>query len=175
MLPVGEVAGPLQKPGQRREHRRRVPLGGGRLADGQPHLPHGHGETSGRIHHHEHLLPLGLEILGDGGGDIGPPHPHQRRLVRCGNHHHRFFEPFLLQILFDELAQFPAPLADQGDDIYVGFSIARDHAEQGRLTHPGAGHDSHPLPFAAGQKAVDGADPQIERFPDGDPRHRVNR
>ncbi len=170
-----EVAGPLQKPRERGEDARGVPLGGRGLADGETDLAHRHGETGGGVHHEEHLLPLRLEVFGDGGRDIGAAHAYQGRLVARRHHDHRFSEPLRLQVLLDELAQLAAALSDQGDHVDVRLGVAGDHAEEGRLADAGAGHDADPLTFAAGQKPVDGADAEVQRLPDRAALHRVHR
>ena len=57
-----------------------------------------------------------------------------------------------------KFAHFASPFADQCNDIYVGFRLARDHAEQRGFAHATAGENSQALPAPAGNKRVDGFD-----------------
>ena len=69
----GPGAGPLQEPRQLGEHRRRIALGGRRLAGGKPDLALRHGKAGDRIHQQQHVLALVAEIFGDGERQIGRP------------------------------------------------------------------------------------------------------
>src|SRR5258707_75358 len=64
----------------------------------------------------------------------------------------------------DEILDFSAALADQGNDFDVGAGIARDHREQRALADAGAGHDRDTLSLAASDRAVDRANADIERL-----------
>ena len=142
-------AGALQQFRQQREDRRRVALGGRRLADGQPDLALRHGEAGHRVHHQVDPAALVAEVLGDGRGEEAPAGADQRQPVGGGHHHHRAPEPFRAQVLLEELAHLAAALADQGDDVDVGGGRAGDHAEQHALAHARAREDADALPAAA--------------------------
>ena len=84
--------------------------------------------------------------------------------------------------MVDELLDLSATLADQGDDVYVGLTVASNHAQQRALADTGAGEDAHALTSAAGEQTVQstytsrqrGADrltTEWARWPVGDPRH----
>ena len=59
----GAGPGPLQQPRQLGEHRRRIALGGRRLAGGQADLALRHGEAGDRIHQHQHVLAVVAEDI----------------------------------------------------------------------------------------------------------------
>jgi len=84
-------------------------------------------------------------------------------------------QPLGPQVLLDELADLASPLADQADDVHVGFREAGNHTHEDALPHPGAGEDAHLLPLAAGQKAVEGADAQVHGLRDPAPLQGVDR
>ena len=76
------------------------------------------------------------------------------------------------EIALDELVDLAAAFADQGDHVHVGRRVARHHAQRHALAHARAGEDAHPLPLAAGQQAVDGADAGRQRLDDPRPLDR---
>ena len=120
-------------------------------------------------------LPLVAEILGDGGGGEGRPHAEQSRLVAGGHHDHAFGQPLGPQIALDEFVDFAAAFADQGNHVDVGRRVAGHHAQRHAFADARAGEDSHPLAFAAGQQAVDGANARGHGRVDPRPVQRCRR
>ncbi len=110
-----------------------------------------------RVHGKHHVLALVAEILGDGGGDERALEAEDGRLVGSGDDDDRPSQTLLAQVAFDELADFAAALADEGDDVDVGGGVAGDHGEQRALPHARAGEDADALALAAGEQAVDAA------------------
>ena len=97
-----EAPGALEQPGEQREDRRRVSLGGGRLAGGQTNLPLRHGEARHRVHHQQHLTSLVAKVLGDGRGRVGGTEPEQRRAVRGRHHDDRSPKPLVAEVVLEE-------------------------------------------------------------------------
>ena len=93
----GAVAGAFHQLRQLGEHRGRIALGGGRLADGQRDLALRHGVAGQRIHDQQHILALVAEVFGDGGGVGGALQAHQRAGVGRGGDHHRARQAFLAE------------------------------------------------------------------------------
>jgi hypothetical protein len=121
--PFFAIAGAFHQHRQLGEHRRRIALGGGRLADGQRDLALRHGVAGQRIHDQQDVLALVAEVLGNRGGVGGALQAHQRRRVGRRGHHHRAAQAFLAQDLLDEFLDLAAPFADQADHDDVGRSV----------------------------------------------------
>ena len=172
MLPLREMAGALEQLRQQREHRRRVALGGGRLAGGQSDFALGHGEARERIDHQQHVLALRGEIFRDGGGGQGRADARKRRLVGGGHHHHRARQAFLAECVFQKLAHFAAALAHQGQHGEIGGGAAGHHAHQRAFAHAAAAENAHALPAPAGEHSVDGADAAAQRLANERARQR---
>ncbi len=170
---VFEIPGSLQKLGESRIDGRRIAPGNRRFSRSQPNLPLGHCKPGQRVHHHEHIVALVLEIFRYGSGCKGAFHALHRRLIRCGHHQHRPCQPFFAQISFQKLTDFPASLTYQGDDVYVGFHVAGDHSKQCALAHSAAGENPHSLAFAYGKKSVYGLHPEFENLSDSRSRKGI--
>src|SRR5258708_5218661 len=69
----------------------------------------------------------------------------------------------------------PTPRSARAADDDVGVGAARQHAQENALADARAGHDAPPLPLAAGQAGVHGADAQAQRPADAPARHGVRR
>ena len=67
------------------------------------------------------------------------------------------FIPSAPRSLIEKFAHLAAPLADERDDVDVGYGIAGDHAEKGRFSDACSGENADSLPFSAGEDAVDGS------------------
>ena len=115
------------------------------------------------------------KVFGDRRGGSGRLHADQGRLVAGGHDHHALGQALRTEVALDELVDLAAALADQGDDVHVGRRIAGHHAQQHALAHAGPGEDSHPLPLAAGQQAVDRANAGAQGLVDPRPRAGVRR
>ena len=165
-LPLGAGPGPLQQPRQLGEHRRRIALGGRRLAGGEADLALRHGKARDRIHQHQHVLAFVAEIFGDGERQVGGLAAHQRRLVGGGDHHHRAGEAGVAEIVLQEFLHLAAAFADQPDHRDVGRHVARQHRQQHRFADAGAGENAHALAAAAGQEGIERAHAEIERRAD---------
>ncbi len=139
------IAGTLHQLGQLGEHRRRIALGGRRLADGQGDFPLGLGETCQGIHQQQDVLALVAKIFGDPRAVHRSPQTHQRSIIRWRGHHHRTLEAFLTQDVLDELLDLTSPLADQPDHNDVGLGEAGHHAQQHTLAHAGTGEQAETL------------------------------
>ncbi|MNE14883.1 hypothetical protein D3C80_1077780 [compost metagenome] len=75
------ITGPLHQLGQLGENRRRVALGGRRLADGQGDLALSLGKTRQRVHQQQDVLALVAKVFGDACAIHGRAQAHQRRIV----------------------------------------------------------------------------------------------
>ena len=53
--------------------------------------------------------------------------------------------PFHAERVIQKLDDLAASLADKANDRYIGFSVARHHADQRALPYPGAAKNSHAL------------------------------
>jgi hypothetical protein len=106
---------PLQQPRQFGEHRRRVALGGRRLAGGKADLALRLGETGNRVDQAEHVLALVAEILRQRQRQIGRLPAHQRRLVRGRHHDDGAPQALNPKIVLDEFLHLAPTLADQAD------------------------------------------------------------
>ncbi len=75
--------------------------------------------------------------------------------------------------IVDKVFDLAAALANQSNHHHIGLGIARHHAQQDTLTDATAGKQSEPLTLTHGQQRVDRTNADIERFPDGTARQRV--
>ena len=64
--------------------------------------------------------PLVAKVLGDRRPDVGRPQADQGRFVAGCDHDDAAGQSVRAQILFQKLADFAAPFADQHDDVDVG-------------------------------------------------------
>ena len=151
------LARPFHELRQGGKYRGRESSAGRRLAGSEADLPLRPREAGHRVHHQQHLGALVPEILGDGGGHIGRLEPFHGRTLRGRDHDDGLLESFLPDVVLDELAHLAPPLADEGQDLDVRRGIADQHGQQCALAAPGRREDAHPLPFAAGQQAVENA------------------
>ena len=162
----GAGAGALQQPRQLGEDRRRIALGGRRLAGGKADLALRHGEAGDRVHQQQHVLVLVAEVFGDGQRQVGGLAAHQRRLVGGRDHHDRAGQALLAEVVLEEFLHLAAALADQPDHRDVGHDVAGQHRQQHRLADAGAGEDAHALAVAAGDEDVQRANAEVERRAD---------
>ncbi len=100
---------------------------------------------------------------------------HQRRRVRCGDHHHRVCQARLPQIVFEEFPHLPPPFADQGEHRDIAVRMARQHRQQGGLADAGAGEQAEPLAAPAGREAVERPHADIEPWPEPRAKCRIRR
>jgi hypothetical protein len=167
MLPPGfAVAGRFHQLRQGREHRRRIALGGRRLAQCQRHFAQRHGVAGQRIDQQQHVLALVAVMGGDRVAQFGGHDAHQRAFVGRRDHQHGFLQAFLAQRHVDKLAHLARALADQADHDHVGHGLARHQAQQHRFADAGAGHQADALALAQGQHGIDGAHADVERLGD---------
>jgi hypothetical protein len=115
------------------------------------------------------------EVFGKGQRQIGRVAAHQGRLVGGRDHHHGPLQPFLAEVVLQELLHLAATLADKTDHGHVGSREAGHHRQKHRLADPRSGEDAHALAAARGQEGVDGADAEVERFGDAAPGMRRRR
>ena len=175
MLPGRAASGPLDQLGQQGEDRRRIAPRGRRFARRQADLALGHGIAGDGVHQQQDVLALIAKVFGDRRGGSRRLHADQGRLVAGGHDDDALGQALRTEVALDELVHLAAALADQGDDVHVGRRIAGHHAQQHALAHARSGEDPHPLPLAAGQQAVDGADAGGQRLVDPRPRAGVRR
>ena len=105
------------------------------------------------------LLPLIAEILGHGQRDEGGPDPERRRTVRRRNHQNGALQSVWPQLVIDEIAHLAVSLPDESHHADVGRAIPRHRAQQGAFAYAAAAENADSLSLAAGEQAVDGADP----------------
>ena len=98
------------------------------LADGQPDIALSHGHACDGVHHEHHVFAFVAKVLGDGGGDLRALDTDEGRLIGGGHDDAGSGEAFRPQVAVDEGAYFPSALANQGDDIDVGFGVSCNHA-----------------------------------------------
>ncbi len=108
------------------------------------------------------LRALVAEVLGDGERRVGGVPAQRRRLIGGGDDDDAALQPFLAEAVFDELARLAAAFADQADHRDVRLGVPRQHRQQAGLADAGAGENAQPLPSAACQKRVEGADAEVE-------------
>ena len=113
MLPRSDAPGPLEQPGQQREHRRRVAARRGRLAGRQPDLALRHREAGEAVHQQQHVVALVAEPLGDARRGERGAQAHERGLVGGRDDDDRAGEAFGAEVVLDELAHLSATLADE--------------------------------------------------------------
>ena len=155
---LGRVASALHQLGELGEHGGREAAAGGRLAGGKADFALGASEARDAVHEEQHLASLVAEVLGDGRGDVGGLEALHGGAVGGGDDEDRLLQSFGAEVLLDELAHLAAALADEREDGDLGLGVADDLREEGGLAAAGGGEDAHALSFAAGEKAVDGAD-----------------
>jgi hypothetical protein len=68
--------------------------------------------------------------------------------------------------MIQELFNLAAPFTDEGDDADVGAGEAGHHAQESAFAHAAAGKNSHPLPPAQSEEAIDGTDTHVQGFSD---------
>ena len=156
-------AGALEELRQLREDSRRIALGSRRLAGRQADLALRHGEARDRIDHAEDVALLVAEIFGEGKRQIGRLAPHQGRLVRGRHDDDRACQPFLAEIVLQELLHLAPALADEPDHRDPRGDVAREHRQKDGLADARAGEDAHALAAAAGREGVERAHAEVER------------
>ena len=166
---------PFQKLGQVRENRRRIALGGWRLANGQANFPGSHGETRNRIHHQKHVHALVAKIFSCSCRRVCRAHTHKWRLIRSCDNQDRAGHAFRAKIALHEFHNFPATFTNQGNDVDIGLGIACHHAHQGGFAHPGPGHDAHALALAKCDQAVDATHAHIKNICNARPHQGAGR
>lgn len=139
-----------------------VAASGGGLADGQADLALGHGKAGDGVHHEEDVLALIAEVFGDGGGGKRAFDAGECGLVGGGYDDDGAGAAGVVEVFFEEFADFASAFADEGDDVDVGFGAAGDHAEEGGFADAAAGKDAEALAAAAGGEGVDGFDAGLE-------------
>jgi hypothetical protein len=169
------VAGSLNQLRQTREHRRRIALGCGRLADGQRYLALRLREARQRIEQQQNLQASIAKVLGDGRRQPGTVQAHQRRIVRRRGDNHGAPHAIGSQGIAHEILDLAAALADQSDHGNVGLGISSHHAEQHGLAHAGSCEKTDALSSADGEQRVDGAHAHIERIADRAPHEGIQR
>ena len=120
-------------------------------------------------------MPLVPKVFGNRGGDQRRFQADERGFVSGRDHQHRAPQSFLAEIAFNELPHFPAPLADQADDIHIGGCVAGDHAQDRAFTDPCPGKDTHALAFPKCQQAVNRPNAKADRLSDPPPGHGIRR
>ena len=160
---------------QQREHRRRVALGGRRLADRQAHLALRMGHACQAVDQHQHILALVPKILGDHMRQVRGLEPQHRRHIGGRCDHHRFRQTLGAQRLADKSLHLAPALANQADHHHIGLGEARQHAQQHALAHARAGHQSDALSAPKGQQPVDGTNAHVQYPVDRSALHRVER
>ena len=166
-------AGALQQPGQDGEGRRRVAAGGRGLAGGEADLALRHGHAGEGVHHQDHVLALVAEGLGDPGGGERRAHAHEGGFVGGGDHHDGARQAGGAEVVLEELADFAAAFADEGDHGDLGVGAAGDHREQGGLADAGAGEQAHALALAERGHGVQDAHAGLQRGVDAGAFHGV--
>ena len=71
-----------------------------------------------------------------------------------------------LELAVEEFAHFAAALADQGDHDDIGIGVAGDIGQDRRFADARLAENADALAAPAGQKAVDGADAELDRLAD---------
>jgi hypothetical protein len=100
--------------------------------------------------------------------------PEQGRLVRCNGHDNGTPKAFLTQVFFKKILHFSSAFTDEPDDIYLGFRIARNHAEQHAFANAAAREDAHPLAFPTREARVNRPNAEWQRLGDTAPLHGVD-
>ena len=133
----------------------RIGLAGRRLPCCQTDLPGGHGKSCDRIHHQQDVLALISKEFADGGSEIGPAHPYERRRIRRGCNDDGSLQTILTEVSFNKLPDFPTPLSNKRNHIHIRLRIPGHHPQQDAFAHAGSGHDGRALALGKGDQAVD--------------------
>ena len=95
------------------------------------------------------------EVLGDGGGHVRGLQALHGRTFGGGHDDHRLLQPFLADVVLDELAHFPPAFADESQDLDVrGRSCGSDMESRVLLPPPAAAKMPMRCPFTDGQQSV---------------------
>jgi hypothetical protein len=119
------------------------------------------GEARETVEQAEHPQAPVAQRLRDGEREIGRAPPHHGGQIRSRDHDHRARQTLAPEAL-EKAGELAAALADQAEHQGIGLAVARQHREQGRLAHAGAGEDAHALALAARREQVEGAHAQIQ-------------
>src|ERR1700733_8726135 len=92
--------------------------------------------------------------------------PHQWRVIGWGCYHPRTCQALAAENALDEFLHLASALTDQPNDDDIGGGIARHHAKQHAFAYTAAGEQPDSLAAADRQKAVDGANADVERLRD---------
>jgi hypothetical protein len=158
-----EFAGALDEAGKAGEDRRRVSLGGWRLAGGEADFARSHGKAGERVQHQENVPAARRKVFRDRGGGKGGAKAQKRRLIGGGDKDDGAREAFRAERVFKEIAHLAAALADQAYDGDICLGVAGHHADQRAFADTGAAEDADTLAAAHGEKRIDGADAGAER------------
>ncbi|OQB85059.1 MAG: hypothetical protein BWX86_02830 [Verrucomicrobia bacterium ADurb.Bin122] len=120
----------LQQPGQHRKHARGVATRRRRLARRQSDLALRHRKAGDGVHQQKHILTLVAVGLGQSRGRKRSTQAQRRGRVAGGHDDHGARQSFRTEVLFKELADLTAALADERHDDDIGLRIASDHAQQ---------------------------------------------
>ena len=101
-------------------------------------------------------------MFGDRHGGVGALAAHQGGRVGGGDDDDGAGETGLAEVVLDEVADFAASLADQGEDDDVAGGADREHGQEGGLADAGAGEEAETLALAAGGEAVEGAHAEVD-------------
>ena len=172
---VEPIATALNQLRQLGKARRRIALGGGRLANGERNFTLRHGVAGERVHQQQHVLALVAKALGNRRGVRRALHTQQRRRVGRSGHHHRAGAAFFAQNIFDKFFDFAATLTDQPDHNHIGLGVARHHAQQHALAHARSGKQPDALTASHRQQGVDRTHSGVERLAHGCAVHGVDR
>ena len=85
----GGVAHAFDIVGQELKHGRRVAAGAGRFALSDADLPLGHGQARETVAHEQNVFAVTTKRIGNGQGEQGRTHAHQRRIVAHSRDHDR--------------------------------------------------------------------------------------
>lgn len=148
---------------------------GGRFARGKTDLALGAAEARHRVHHEHHALALIAEIFGHGRGRVRGLQPFHGGTVRGGDDQHGLFPAFRSQVVLDELPDFAAAFADQGQHAHVRRAALDDRGQKRTLAAACRRRKYPALPLAAGQHAVDHAQPERHGPVDDLSEHGIGR
>ena len=156
------IARSLDDLGDGRQRRWRIAARRARLAQEQPDLASGMGDTGQRIHDQQHAAALGAKMLGHAGCQQGAANAQVWRVVGrdrddgCGGAFGA------CHVAFDEIGDFARALANEADDDDFRRGAMGDHIEQHRFADARARHDADTLADAKGRQCVERTDAGIK-------------
>ena len=171
---LGPRPGAFEEPRQVAEHARRVAARDRRFARGERDVPRRMGEARHRIDDEQDLLALIAKIFGDRHRRLRREAAHHRAFVAGRDHRHRR-SAIVAERVVEELAHFPAALADQRDDDGVELRRAGEHGQQRRLADAGAGEYADALSEAERREQVDNPNAGADRRRDARAAQRGRR